>query len=113
MLIPSQIATADIENRGAIIIGLENIENMVGRYFRYKRLYLYDKYIELNIVGRCAIYERLYLHGIDIESALVESLEKALVDLYADILIYLSRSKRYYPRNAAGRSRPDPPKCSC
>lgn len=69
--------------------------------------------IEPNIVGRCAIYERLYLYDIDIERAFVESLEKALVDLYADILIYLSRSKRYYSRNAAGGSRPDPPKCSC
>lgn len=55
------------------------------------------------LVDRCAIYECLYLNDINTQarSATVQMLEKQLIELYANILIYLSKSKRYYSHKTA------------
>lgn len=52
------------------------------------------------VVDRCALYEGLYLGG-DMNAA-TEQLESRLVSLYADILVYLSKCKRYYSHGTAG-----------
>lgn len=67
----------------------------------------------MRLVHRCAIYEGLYLNDIDTGRTTVENLEKLLVQLYANILIYLSRSRRYHSRNKAGESQPDSSDSSC
>lgn len=44
------------------------------------------------LICRFALTERLYLQG---KSKAVEGLEKAVVKLYASILVYLSKAKQY------------------
>jgi hypothetical protein len=57
--------------------------------------------IASNLITRYAIFERLYLQ---IPSAAKDQLTQAMVKLYAAILKYLSKARRYYNRNAASMS---------
>lgn len=52
-----------------------------------------------NLIGRCAIHEKLYL-GNQITSAM--RCEEVIIELYASILLYLFRAKKYYSKNTAG-----------
>jgi hypothetical protein len=49
------------------------------------------------LICRFAITEDLYLHGT---SNAVEELERAMVNLYASVLVYLSRGKQYLEQGA-------------
>jgi hypothetical protein len=53
------------------------------------------------ILSRCEIYEGLYLKGIRF-APVYEHLEKALVVLYAAILAFLAKTKRFYETGIAG-----------
>lgn len=79
-IIGAQALTADAENRGAILVGLEYIAKLV---------------------DRCAIYERLYLDHGKVWSETEDGLQSNLVFLYTKILIFFSKSREYYSRSTA------------
>jgi hypothetical protein len=54
------------------------------------------------LICRYSIFEKLYLSHT---SAATAELEVALVQLYASIMIYLSRAKKYFDQNSAGKLR--------
>lgn len=54
------------------------------------------------VVDMGAIYEELWLSG-DRTTATARGLEKELVALYANVLVYLVKARRYYEKNMAGR----------
>lgn len=67
----------------------------------------------MRLVHRCAIYEGLYLNSTNANTgrATVDNLEKELVNLYTNILTYLSKSRRYHSRNKASEFQIGPPEC--
>jgi hypothetical protein len=54
-----------------------------------------------NLIALYAVQENLYLH---IVSALTDQLREALTKLYASILRYLAKVRRYYDRGTASMS---------
>jgi hypothetical protein len=50
------------------------------------------------MISRCAIFEDVYVRSILIAD---NELEKALIQLYAAILIYLSKATKYFQENSA------------
>lgn len=80
LIIGAKTVTADAENRGAILVGLEYIAKLV---------------------DRCAIYERLYLDYGKVWSATAEGLQRDLVLLYTEILRFFSKSREYYSHSTA------------
>src|SRR5205814_10309464 len=50
------------------------------------------------LVSRYAIFEELYLHN---QLSSFDGLERALVELYTTVLLYLSKARRYYDQNTA------------
>lgn len=53
-----------------------------------------------HLITRYAIFEDLYLQP---DSALNEDLEEAITALYADILVYIGKAKKYFQKSTAGR----------
>lgn len=53
-----------------------------------------------DLIRRCAIYEKLYIGN----QTAASRCEEVIVDLYASILLYLFRAKRYYALSTAGTS---------
>lgn len=56
-----------------------------------------------SIVDRCAIYECLYLDTTKTLLSSADHLEKALISLYSNLLVFLARSKRYLSHNTTGK----------
>ena len=75
-----QIAINDIERYVFVVEGATSIAEIICRY---------------------AIFEDIYLRSL---SAATNELERALVKLYAAIMIYLSKAKSYFDQNTAGKS---------
>jgi hypothetical protein len=58
-----------------------------------------------NLITRYAILEKLYLRTtIGIRSAAQNQFEKAILELYAAVLRFLSKSRHYYDRKTYGMS---------
>lgn len=74
-----QVASSDKEIFGSMTEGLEKVSHLITRY---------------------AIFEDLYLQP---DSALNEDLEEAITALYADILVYIGKAKKYFQKSTAGR----------
>lgn len=55
------------------------------------------------ILDRCAIYERLYLTSGS-QAPETRIMENALIGLYASILQFLAKAKRFYEKNTAGKT---------
>ncbi|KAL1599675.1 hypothetical protein SLS60_007478 [Paraconiothyrium brasiliense] len=73
-----QVTVNDVQTFGAMAEGVEYISNLV---------------------TRCAIIEELYLQGASEPKA---QLEQAIVKLYAAILEYVLKARRYYDKSTAG-----------
>lgn len=71
----------DSETFGAMAEGIELVSSLLPRY---------------------AMIEDRYLHDA---SALKGDLEESLVRLYAAVLVYLSRARRYYTMNTTSKSK--------
>lgn len=56
------------------------------------------------IISRFAIFEQLYLFHSKLVSQSQKALEEALVRLYAVIIRYLAKAKRYFEQNTASLS---------
>ncbi|MCJ1352386.1 MAG: hypothetical protein MMC33_002370, partial [Icmadophila ericetorum] len=76
-----QLAINDSQIFGAMVEGIEHISNLITRY---------------------AIIEHLYLQST--AAMAKDQLSQSLVKVYAAILQYLSKAKRYYDRNTAKRT---------
>jgi hypothetical protein len=50
------------------------------------------------LICRYAIFEELYLQSA---SPATDELKRALVQMYAAIMVYLSKAKRYFDQNSA------------
>jgi hypothetical protein len=70
----------DSQTYGAMIEGLEFVSRLVARY---------------------ALVEELYLQGTSVEK---DQLADSITRLYAAILVYLSKARRYYDRRTGGVS---------
>jgi len=82
LLTLAQVATAESQQMGSLLLGLDKI---------------------LYLVNRCGIYEILYARVPDLVEGL-ESLETALVKLYAVILRFLSKAIRQFENSTASRT---------
>ena len=72
---PDQVAVSDINRFAFIVEGAENIAHSISRY---------------------ATFEQIYLKYEDRPTRAVKGLEKALIKLYAVILTYLGKAKKYF-----------------
>lgn len=75
-----EMAVAESQQMGALLIGVEKVTYLI---------------------NRCKIYEILYLHGeqsrpVVVENLELENLKLALVELYAIILQFLAKANRLY-----------------
>ncbi|KAL7271805.1 hypothetical protein RUND412_005418 [Rhizina undulata] len=77
-----KVNSTDIETMGSLLSGLEDISR---------------------ILGRCAVYEALY-NNYKAKIMPAQNLINSLPDLYAAILTYLCRSKRFFRRPTAERT---------
>ncbi|KAH0551769.1 hypothetical protein GP486_007014, partial [Trichoglossum hirsutum] len=78
-----QITVSDIQIFGAMLEGMELVSNLI---------------------TRCAILEKLYLYSTAvIQSLAQDQLVKAILELYAAILKYLSKANRYYDSKTTKR----------
>ncbi|KAF8542721.1 hypothetical protein BDD12DRAFT_907784 [Trichophaea hybrida] len=73
-----RVAVSDSQKRGALLVGIETIAN---------------------VITRCTIYEPLYLGG----SKVTDGLEETLVALYSAALVYLVKAKSYFCQNFGKR----------
>lgn len=76
---PTQIAVNDYKQFGGVVEGLTWMAELICRH---------------------AVLEDLYLGQT---SKAAEELQRALVALYAAILIYLTRAKQYFEQNSASK----------
>ncbi|KAI5839362.1 hypothetical protein DFP73DRAFT_634572 [Morchella snyderi] len=76
------VVTVDREKQDAILVTLERLAG---------------------IIDRCAIYECLYLDKTKTMLSSADHLEKSLISLYSNLLIFLARSKRYLSHNTTTR----------
>jgi hypothetical protein len=72
-----KIAVNDSQKFGALLEGMERIAYLVSRY---------------------AIFEDLYLHH---QLSSFDGLERSLIELYATVLMYLSKARCYYDQSTA------------
>lgn len=54
------------------------------------------------LICRYAVFEDLYLRSTSLAT---DELKRALVQLYAAIMIYLSKARRYFDQNSASKYR--------
>lgn len=72
-----QVAVSENAELESLLVGLEHI---------------------FNVMARCEVYERLYLSANLQSSIQAKGIEKAMVELYAAVLIFLARAKRFYEK---------------
>lgn len=58
-----------------------------------------------SLIARFAMIEGLYLKEHTVAS---EQLSDTIIRLYSAVLIYLAKARKFYSRNTAGNSVPDP-----
>ncbi|KAF8247054.1 hypothetical protein K440DRAFT_661671 [Wilcoxina mikolae CBS 423.85] len=76
------VVLSDTQNTGAVLIGIEKITHLM---------------------PRCAIYENLYIR-VNPQPHNVKAIERALIELYASILVFLVWSRRHFDQNLAFRT---------
>ena len=74
-----QVAVSDKQVFGATVEGLETISHLISRY---------------------AIFEDLYMQR---NTAVSSELEAMLTGLYADVLVFLAKAKKYFQTSTAGK----------
>jgi hypothetical protein len=84
-LIPEEVAIAESQQMGALLVGVEKVTYLINRCKIYEILYLQDKQ------SRPVVAKNLESENLELEN-----LKSALVELYAAILQFLARANQLY-----------------